>query len=201
MGLFNLFGKETKTTYQTTNTFSDDSTNAGDGSVALGQGAALTINNENLSDDVALGALAANRDLGVASVVSQRDTAAAALAANRDLGVASVVSQRDTAAAALAANRDVNLASLDTTSRLANSAINTIAGVNDVASRERVDVLETTNLALQNQAGVTDKLAALASGALERSQTPDSAVSKQLIWGLAAVAVVLGFFLIKSPKK
>jgi len=166
MGLFNLFGKESSTKYETTNTFTDKSVNAGDGSVAVGEGANVHI--EDLSAGVAEKAIG--------------ETA-------------------DTARFAVAANSAVNIASLDTTSRLANAAINTVAGMGEIASRERVDVLQTTNTALQSQKGVTDKLAELASGALERSQTPDSQVTKTLLWVVGGVAVFFGLLMLGSTRK
>ncbi len=181
MGFLSLFSKESKTNYSTTNTFTDQSTNAGDGSIALGQGANLntTVYNENLSDDVALGSLAA-----------QRDTAVAGLASNQD------VSRR-----AIEANRDVNIESLKTTTDLARSAINTVESIGESASRERVDVLNTTGYALKSQEGIANKLAELAGGALERSQTPDSQVTKQVIWAAVAIAIGLAFLAFRNPRR
>lgn len=194
MGLLNLFGKESKTTTNTTNQFTDKSVNAGDGSVALGENANLQtttqIYAEQLSDDVALGAIG-----------GMERTAAAGFAANSDVAGRALATNQDVARRALEANRDVNLESLTTTKDLARSAINSVQSIGETASRERVDVLETTNYALQSQQGVTDKLAQLAAGALERSQTPDSQVSKQLIWALAAIAAILGLtFIFRSNR-
>ncbi|MDD2764177.1 MAG: hypothetical protein PHE83_09420 [Opitutaceae bacterium] len=127
---------------------------------------------------------------------------------------ASVEAQRDTAGMALAANVEalktaggVTVQALDTTGRTAETAIkttgavteaalNTTLGLAQISSQERSDVLQTTNTALQSQQGIADKLAALASGALERSQTPDSQTTKTLLYVAGAVGVAFALALI-----
>ncbi len=226
MSLFSWGGdKKSTTTYSTTNTITDQSASAAEGSVAVGAGA-----NVNITDGGATkAALEANRDVTGMALVTQRDTSAAALDANRDVAGMALVTQRDTAAQALDttakvagsalnlggealrvnrdvaelavnANRDVNIRSLETTSNLANAAINTVAGMGEIASRERVDVMRTTDLAIQTQRGLSEKIADLAGASLERAQTPDSAVTKQLLWVVGIVAAVLGFAFLSKGK-
>lgn len=187
MGLLNLFGgdKKSETNYSTTNNLTDKSANAAEGSIAVAEGASVTI--QDISAPVALESLRANRD------VSQE-----ALRTNRDVAQIAVAGQVATTAEALRTNRDVSETSINTTAALANSAINTLAGANKIASDERVDVLNSTNLALQSNQGLAEKFAGLAGAALERSQTPDSAVTKQLLWVVGAI--VIGLVLIFSGK-
>jgi hypothetical protein len=169
MALFS--SKKSVTENKTEYNYTDQSQNAAEGAIAVGTGGFVNI--ETADPDVALGALDAN------SAVSQRS-----------LDTAGAVSF-----AALNANRDVNLRSLDTTSAVAAAAINQIAGVQDIASRERSDVINATNLALNNSKGAQDQLTQLASAALERSQTPDSAVTKQLLWVVGGVLALFGLLL------
>jgi hypothetical protein len=183
-------GSSSTTTYTSQTTSTDQSANAAQGGVAAGAGA--TVNISSLDKDVALGALAAQQNTAVAALQTNQNVSGMAL----DTASRAVQSNAKVADIAISANRDVNLASLDTTSRLATTAINTVVGLGEVASRERIDTLNSTNLALQNAAGASDKFASLASAALERSQAPDSAVTKQLLWvigGVAALAVLLLF--------
>lgn len=188
MGLFS--SKKSSSTYQTTNTFTDQSANAAEGGIAAGAGA--TINIENLDKDVALGSLAAQQNTALAALNTTQGVAAGAF----DTAARALQSNASVADIAISANRDVNIHSLDTTSKLAQTAINTVVGLGEVASRERVDTLESANLAIRSAQGASDKFSALASAALERSQTPDSAVTKQLLWvvgGVAALGVLLLF--------
>lgn len=216
------------TTQQTSNTaYTDQSANAAEGGIAAGAGA--TVNIENLSEGVALGALESNQNVAGMALAAQQNTALGSVNATRDVAGMALAAQQNTSIAALqtnqnvagmaldtasraitenrnvadiaiTANRDVNLRSLDTTSRLAETAINTVVGLGEVASRERIDTLESANLAITSAQGSSDKFAQLASAALERSQTPDSAVTKQLLWVVGGVAalVVLVLFSRKS---
>lgn len=170
--------KSTETTSTTQNTSStdyrDESVNAGgDGSLALGAGAEVNTTTTviDVSDEVAK-----------ASLDAQRDTAAAALAENR------VVSS-----AALAANRDVSGLAIETTGAVAGRAFDTALDLFAIGSRERTDQMQESARVLQSNQGLVDRLSSLTSAALERSQTPDSAVTKQLLWvvGGSVVAVAL----------
>lgn len=194
MGLLSLFSKKSSTTNQTTNTFTDQSANAAEGSIAAGAGA--TVNIENLSDDVTIASLNTQRDTASTALFTQAMTSQGGF----DLAARTLDANRVTAAMALTTNRDVTLASLDTTSNLARSAIKSVQSIGEVASRDRQEVLQTTQTALQSQAGITDKLAALASGALERSQTPDSQITKTLLYVVGAVAVVVLLFAMKGRR-
>ena len=166
-------GSSSSTTQQTSNIYTDQSASAAEGGMAVGAGAQVKIESVEAAK---------------ASVEATRDVAGMALAA-----------QQNVSGAALKTTENVTIKALDTGAALAMGTINTVAGLAEVASRERQDVLQTTNYALQSQQGVTEKLAALASGALERSQTPESQTTKTLLWvvGIVAVAValILGFAL------
>jgi uncharacterized protein with beta-barrel porin domain len=96
-----------------------------------------------------------------------------------DVALGSIYAQRDTAQSAIDANAALSM-----------GAINTVAGLAEVSARERQDVLNTTTTALNSQQGLASKIADLTNAALERTQTPDSAVTKQLLWVVGAVAVV-----------
>ncbi len=181
-------GNSSSSTNTSTTTYTDKSANASQGGIAAGAGA--TVNVQSLDANVALGALAAQQNTAVAALQTNQNVAGMALnTADR-----AVQQNSNVADIAITANRDVNLRSLDTTSRLAESAINTVVGLGNVASRERIDTLQSANLAITSAQGASDKFASLASAALERSQTPDSAVTKQLLWvigGVAALGVLL----------
>ncbi|HYC70010.1 MAG TPA: hypothetical protein VEB66_02315 [Opitutaceae bacterium] len=186
MGLFST--KKTTTNLSTTNVFTDQSANAAEGAIAVGAGANVSI--ESADKDIALG-----------SLLTQRDTAIAGLNTTANVAGMALGSNERTAAAALAANRDVNLASLDTTSRLAQHTVNTVFGLAEIASRDRSDVLNTTTTALQSSAGITDRLAEIASGALERTQTPDSQTIKTLLYVIGAVASIIGLAFIARNRR
>jgi hypothetical protein len=196
MALFS--SKKSSTTNQTTNTFTDQSANAAQGAIAAGAGAEINITTTD--KDIALGSVAAQRDTALGALVVNRDVSQAALGSNERVAGVSIAAQNALAQSSIEANRDINARSLDTTSRLAQSAINTVAGIGEVASRERQDVLASTNLALQSQQGLANKFSDLASAALERSQTPDSAVTKQLIYVVGAVLAVVVLFALHSRK-
>lgn len=188
MGFGPKFGggsKTNTTTYSTTNTMTDESLNVAEGAIAVGAGANVNIVTETADREIALGALAANQNVAIVGLDTTARVAGRALDRTADV-----------AGLALEANRDVNIKSLDTTSRLAGLAINTVVGLGEVASRERIDPLQSANLAITSAQGASDKFAQLAGAALERSQTPDSAVTKQLLWvigGVAALAVLILF--------
>ena len=199
MGLFST--KKSSTSYQTTNNFTDQSANAAEGGIAAGAGA--TVNIESLDADVALGALAAQQNTAGMALAAQQYTSLAALNTTQNVAAGAfntanlaLQSNANVADIAISANRDVNIRSLDTTSKLAETAINTVVGLGEVSSRERMDTLESANLAIRSAQGASDKFASIAGAALERSQTPDSAVTKQLLWvvgGVAALGVLLLF--------
>ncbi len=113
---------------------------------------------------------------------------------------AALETQRDTAGMSLAANQNVSLRAIDTNAAVSAAALNTAAGLARISSDERRDVLNTTDTALQSQQGVLDKLSGLASAALERSQTPDSQVTKTMLYVAGIVAVIIGFLLLRSPR-
>lgn len=106
------------------------------------------------------------------------------------IALGSINAQRETAAHAIDSNKDLSL-----------GAINTVAGLAEISARERQDVLNTTTTALQSQAGLSAKIAELSDKALERSQTPDSAVTKQLLWVVGAVAIVAVLALFGNKRK
>lgn len=185
MSLFS--SNKSSTNYSTTNTFTDNSASAAQGAVAVGAGA-----NVNITDAGATkAALEANKEVSLGALVVNRDVAGMALDTTARVSSRALDRTADVAGMALEANRDVNIKSLDTTARLAQSAINTVVGLGEVASRERIGTLETTNLALRNQQGTSDKLASLAGAALERSQTPDSGVTKTMLYVIGAVVAFL----------
>lgn len=175
MALFS--SKKSTTHYDTTNNYVDQSANAAEGAISAAGGSQIYV--ESLSDDVALGALASNQNVSTAALESN----VAALNTAGNLA------------------RDVSLQSIKTAEQLATFTGNTIAGMGEVASRERVDVLNTTNTALQSSQGAVNKLADLAAGALERSQTPDSQVTKTLLYVVGAVALGAVLLLSRSRKK
>jgi len=206
-------GKNISTTTQTeTNILTDNSANVAEGGVGIGSGANVNIQTTSVDKDIALGALGANQNTSIAALAANQNTSIAAIdttgqtaglsiAAQSRLATDALAEQNRLAAEAFAANRDVNLASLDTTSRLAANAINSVVGIGEVSSRERIDTLESTNLALQSNQGLANKFSDLAGAALERSQTPDSAVTKNLINAVVVIAVVVAAFFIFGRKK
>lgn len=113
---------------------------------------------------------------------------------------ASLEAQRDTAAAALAANRDVSGLAIETTGKTAEQVINAAVDLYSIGSRERADAMKNDALLLQSNQGLVGKLTELTGAALERSQTPDSAVTKQLLWVVGAVAVAGAFIFSRSRR-
>lgn len=193
MGLFS--SNKSKTSLAVTNVSTDNSANAAEGALAVGSGANVNITTSDA--EVALGALATQQNTSIAALQTNQNVVGLALnTADRALAANS-----DVAGLAISANRDINRRSLDTTSRLAESAINTVAGIGEVASRERIDTLQSANLAVSSAQGATDKFAQLANAALERSQTPDSAVTKQLLLVVGAVAVLAVLLLFGRRRK
>ena len=218
MGLFssNKSSTNNQATYNTT----DNSANAAEGAIAAGAGATVNITTADpgvmakaldTTASVSGMALAANQNTALGALESNMNTAGMALAANQNVSTAaldttaraaatvadvsnvSIAAQNALANQALATNRDVSRDAFDTTGKVSALAINTTAGLASISARERQDVLNTTTTALQSQGGLASKIADLTSAALERSQTPDSAVTKQLLW--AVVAIVAAVFL------
>lgn len=158
-----LFSSNKSSTANTTNyAITDNSANAAEQGFAVGAGASVSI---------------LNTDAEIAE--SLKETALGALSANQT-----------TALGALETFGQVNRDSLDTTANVATAAINQVGSLAAISARERQDVLNTTTTALQSQQGLASKVADLTSAALERSQTPDSAVTKQLLWVVGAVAAL-----------
>lgn len=177
-------GSSSTTQNTSTTNYTDKSANASGGGIAAGAGA--TVNVQSLDANVALGALAAQQNTATAALQTNQNVAGLALnTADR-----AVQANANVADIAISANRDVNIHSLDTTSKLAETAINTVVGLGNVASRERIDTLQSANLAIQSAQGATDKFAQIASDALQRTQTPNSAVTTQLLWVVGGVAAL-----------
>lgn len=112
-----------------------------------------------------------------------------------------VETQRDTAGMALASNQNVAVRAIDTNAAVSQAALNTAAGLARINSDERRDVLNTTDTALQSQQGALNQLSGLANAALERSQTPDSQVTKTLLYVIGAVALLFGLMMFRRPSK
>lgn len=205
MALFGLGNKKSETNYSTTNTVTDKSANAAEGAIAASEGSSIVINDN--SDQIALGALASNQNTALGALAANQNVALGSLAANQNVSTAALASNvaalntaGSLAESSLSTNRDVSLASIKSAENLATFTANTIAGMGEVASRERVDVLNTTNTALQSNQGTVNKLAELAAGALERSQTPDSQVTKTLLYVVGAVALAVALLLFRKGK-
>lgn len=214
MGLFS--SNKSQTVNQTDYNITDQSANAAEGAIAAGAGATVNITTADpavmakaldTTQSVSGMALAANQNTALGALESNTATAGMALAANQNVSTAaldttsrtadvSIAAQNALATQALTTNRDVSRDAFDTTGKISALAINTTAGLASISARERQDVLNTTTTALQSQGGLAAKIADLSSAALERSQTPDSAVTKQLLW--AVVAIVAAAFLFGS---
>lgn len=194
MALFGIGNKKSETNYSTTNNVTDKSANAAEGAIAAAEGSSIYI--EDNSEDIALGALASNQNVSLGALASNQNVATAALASN----VAALNTAGNLAGQSLTTQRDTALASIKSAGDLATFTVNTAVGLNEVASRERVDVLNTTNTALQSNQGAVNKLAELASGALERSQTPDSQTTKTLLYVVGAVALFGVAMLLRKAK-
>lgn len=200
MALFS--SKKSTTNLSTTNVFTDQSANAGgDGSLAVGAGA--NVNIETADKEIVEAALASNlgttqaamQTAGLALAANQ-NTSLGALAANQNVTVAALGSGERTAQLSIKAQNELAGLALRENAALAETTVNTVKGLSEVASRERLDVLRTTETALQSTRGANDKLASLASAALERSQTPDSAVTKTLLYVVGGVAALGVLFLL-----
>lgn len=200
MALFGgLFNKSSKTNYQTTNQYADSSANAAEGSLAVGSGASVNITTTDA--ELAKTAVQTNAGLALGTVQTMAGLSGAALGTVERTAGAALETNRDVSTAALLTSRDINLASLETNAALATHAVNTISGVNEIAARERIDTLTTTNTALQSQQGAINQFADLASGALERSQTPDSQVTKTLLYVVGAVAALFVLMLFRTNRR
>jgi hypothetical protein len=163
--------------------------------VKLGNGSSLTI--ENLSDDVALGAITA-----------QAETAGAALQANIDFG-----------RSALTANRETSLAALQTNKETTQSALNAVLGVSgdafdfgreslgfgrgaldsvNQASRQQyaasLESINASNQTAQQAAAASESIVKDALGKLADQRAPEGtaltkaltiiAIGALLVWGL-----------------
>lgn len=204
----------TQVTNTSTTMYDDRSANAGgDGSLAVGTGATVSIDVQDLSEGVAREALTSNQAVARDALGYTAQTASNALGymsqtAADALGANTAVS-RD----AIGYNSAVAGAALDTVDRTAGRAIdaglkqteftvNTIAGLAEVAARENADTRNFADLAVRSTQGLTSQLQELTSQALERAQTPDSAaVSKILKPIVIVVGVVLVAFAIFRGKK
>lgn len=188
--------KKSTTNLSTTNVFTDQSANAGgDGSLAVGAGASVNI--ETADKEIVEAALASN--LGTTQAAMQ--TAGLALAANTQSTLGALEANRNVTVAALGSTERTAQLSIAAQKQLAEHTLNTVKGISEVGARERADVLRTTETALQSTRGANDKLAGLASAALERSQTPDSAVTKQLLWVIGGVASLAVLLLFRRPSR
>lgn len=222
MGLFST--KKSTTNLSTTNIFTDQSANAAEGGIAVGAGASVNI--ESVDKEIAkaafdsnLGATKAAQETAALALVTNQNTSLGALAANQNVTVAALGSGERTAQLSIAAQnqlaglalnktgelagKTVELAgkSVDSAERLAKFTGSTLAGFAGVSSRERQDVLRQTETALRSSEGAAGKFASLASAALERSQTPDSAVTKTLLYVVGAVAALVVLFLLGGRRR
>lgn len=198
MALFS--SKKSTTNYSTTNNLTDQSANAAEGAVAVGAGANVNIVTADAEiargafDTAQISTLAAKETAGLA-LAANANTTGLALAANQNVSLASLGAQERTAGLSIAAQNQLAGLAIQSSSDLAKFTGNTIAGFAEVASRERQDVLEQTNTALLSSRGAADKFADLASAALERSQTPDSQITKTLLYVAGAVAAIFALSL------
>lgn len=205
MALFK--SSKSTTNLSTTNVFTDQSANAGgDGSLAVGSGASVNI--ETADKEIVEAALASNLGTTQAAMqtaglalASNTQSTLGALEANRNVTVAALGSGERTAQLSIKAQNELAALALRENTSLAETTVNTVQGLAEVASRERQDVLRTTGTALASAEGATNKFAQLASAALERSQTPDSAVTKQLLWIIGAVAGLAVLLLFRRPAR
>jgi len=191
MALFS--SKKSTTNYSTTNNLTDQSANAAEGAVAVGAGA--NVNIVTADADVALGTTRAAQETAQLALTANTQTSGMALAANQNVSVAALDSTERTAGLSIAAQNQLAGLAIQSSSDLAKFTGNTLAGFAEVASRERQDVLEQTNTALLSSRGAADKFADLASAALERSQTPDSQITKTLLYVAGAVAAIFALSL------
>ncbi|WP_415907280.1 hypothetical protein [Oleiharenicola sp. Vm1] len=204
-----LFSSNKSTTQNTTNyNITDQSANAAEGAIAAGAGATVEINTTTADPeiakgafDTALGAVAANQNTALGALAANQNTSLGALAANQNVSQRAIDTTAGVANLSIAAQNDLAKTTVAQNSALSLGAINTVAGLAEVSARERQDVLNTTTTALNSQQGLASKIADLTSAALERSQTPDSAVTKQLLWVVGAVAVLGMLFLFGASRR
>jgi hypothetical protein len=184
-------GSSSSTTQSTSNVYTDQSANAAAGGMAVGAGAKVDIT--TLDAEVA-----------ARSIEAQKETAGMALAAEQNVAGMSLAAQQNVSVRALDTTGQVAERAIDTSAAVAQSAMNTTLGLAQIGSEERQDVLATTDYALKSQQGVTEKLASLASSALERSQTPDSQVTKTMLYVAGAVVLLFGLlavFAFRRPSR
>jgi hypothetical protein len=193
MALFS--SKKTTTNLSTTNVFTDNSANAAEGGLAVGAGAQVSITTAD--PDVAKTAIVAQHATAGAALDTTASVAGAALNTTANVAGAALGGMERTAGLSIAAQNQLATHALDTNAALVTHTTNTLFGLADVAARERKDVLDTTQLALRNQQGTADQLAQLAASALERSQTPDSQITKTLLYVVGGVAVLFGLLALR----
>ncbi len=165
MSLFNRRSTSSQSSTQNTSStaYTDSSINAG-GDGSLALGAGAQVNTNTTVIDVSEG------------------VARASLEANAAVS-----------SAALAAQRDVAGLAIETTGATAGRAFDAAVDLYAIGSRERADAMKQDALLLQSQQGLVSKFSDLTAAALERSQTPDSAVTRQLLWVVGIVAVAAAF--------
>jgi hypothetical protein len=193
-----LFSSNKSSTQNTTNyNITDQSANAAEGAIAAGAGATVEINTTTADPEIAKGAF----DTALGAVAANQNTALGALAANQNVSQRAIDTTAGVANLSIAAQNDLAKTTVAQNSALSLGAINTVAGLAEVSARERQDVLNTTTTALNSQQGLAGKIADLTSAALERSQTPDSAVTKQLLWAGVAMVGLLALFAFGASRR
>lgn len=150
------------------------------------------------------GQLAATRevaDVAGTSIAAQNVLARSALETTRDVSGMAIGAQERTAQTSIAAQNVLARSAIDTTGRLAEHTINTAAGIAESSARETADVLSTSRLQVESQQGLANKLASLAEGALERGQTPDSQITKTLLWVVGAIAAFVALAFMSGKRR
>ena len=178
MGFFGVDkSNKSSTVNEPTNTYTDQSANAGgDGSVSAGAGAALSINIQNLSEKVANEAIDQNAYVSAVAIDSGSKAVTGAYNLSRD-AIAGGVKQTE-------------------------FTVNTLLGLQEVAARENQDTRSSAQNAIDSNAGLTEHLNTLTSSALERAQAPEaSSIAAILKPILIALAAIFGLFVLMSNDK
>lgn len=149
-----------------------------------------TNNYTDNSSNAAEGAVAAGAGANVSITTADPGVALGAIAGNQNVSIA-----------ALSSNRDVSLVGIDTTARIAANAINSVVTLREAETREKIDSLNSANLALQSNQGLATKLADLTNNALQRSQDPGSDTSKIALYVGGAIGIVLVLALFSKKGK
>lgn len=169
-------GSSSTTTVSPTNISTDQSASAGGaGSLAVGAGAKVNITDAGISK---------------AALSTAENTAGVALAANQNVSLG-----------AIGSNERLATAAVQSSANLAANVSNTVAGLAQVNQQENQSVLDTTNTALQSAGSTVAKLSDLASGALERTQTPSSQTDKTLLYVIGAIGVAFALALAFAFRK